>query len=201
MQYQKSELSKKNILDAAVKLALQKGFEGTSIRDICREAKLSIGAFYHHYPSKDALMNEAFLQFDNTLNEDDSTHKYENLAPLDAIRAILVDQTAFTASIGYRVITQYYRALLQNENRSAVSPERLYYQNVRKHVLRAQLAGDFTKSLSFETISEMLIKFVRGGLVDWCLHDGAYDVTAHTDRELKILMMSLVPVDGENDAD
>ncbi len=197
-QYQKSEASKKNILEASVRIALQKGFAATSIRDICKEAGVSIGAFYHHYPSKDALMNEAFLNFDNTLDEDAAAKKYDEMLPVDAVRAVLVDQTAFTAGIGYSVITQYYRALLQNQNRSAVSPKRAYYQSVNKHVRRAQQAGALTKALDSGVISEMLIKYVRGNLVDWCLHDGAYDVAARTEAELSILMNALLP--EQNDA-
>ncbi|MDR1619209.1 MAG: TetR/AcrR family transcriptional regulator; helix-turn-helix transcriptional regulator [Clostridiales bacterium] len=191
-QYQKSELSKKGILDAAMRLVLHKSFEAMSIRDICKEAGLSIGAFYHHFPSKDALMNEAFLHFDNTLDEDTAAKKYDKLPPVDAIRTVLVDQTAFTANMGYTVITQYYRALLQNQNRSAVSPRRAYYQSVRRHVRRAQRAGDFTNALETEEIAEMLIKYVRGNLVDWCLHDGAYDVAARTDAELREFMRALM---------
>ncbi|MDL2258957.1 TetR/AcrR family transcriptional regulator [Eubacteriales bacterium OttesenSCG-928-K08] len=191
-QHQKSEASKQSILDAALRLVLKNGFEATAIRDICKEAGLSIGAFYHHYPSKDALMNEAFLHFDSTLDEDAAAIKYDELPPVDAICAVLVDQTVFTANAGYSVITQYYRALLQNQNRSAVSPERAYYQNVCKHVRRAQQAGDITDGLDAETVSEMLIKYVRGNLVDWCLHDGAYDVGKATETELRVLMRSFL---------
>lgn len=190
-QSQKSESSKKGILDAAVRLVLQKGFEATSIRDICKEAGLSIGAFYHHYPSKDALMNEAFLHFDVTLDEDAAAARYDELPPADAVREILVHQTVFTAGMGYSVITQYYRALLQNQNRSAVSPERAYYQSVRRQVRRAQRQNIFTDAIPAEEIAELLIKFTRGSLVDWCLHDGVYDVGARTDAELRLLMKSL----------
>lgn len=192
-RYQKSEASKKSILDAAVRLVLQNGFEATSIRDICTEAGLSIGAFYHHYPSKDALMNEAFLHFDNTLDESSTAKKYGALPPVEAVLAVLVDQTVFTANMGYPIITQYYRALLQNENRSAVSPSRAYYQNVYKHVYRAQQAGDLTQTYSTQALSEMLIKYVRGNLVDWCLHDGAYDVSARTAQELSVLIRAMMP--------
>lgn len=187
-RYRKSEASKKSIMDAAVKLVLQKGFEAASIRDICKAAGASIGAFYHYYPSKDALMNEAFLHFDNTLDESAAAMKYDALPPLDAVRAVLVDQTVFTADMGFSVITQYYRALLQNHNRSAVSPQRVYYQNVQRQVRRAQEAREMTRNLEADVIAEMLIKYVRGCLIDWCLHDGAYDAAGRTDTELRELI-------------
>lgn len=186
----KSESSKKAILDAALILVRQKGFPKTSIRDICKAAGLSIGAFYHHFPSKDALMNEAFLYFDRTLMED-GAKKYAALPPIAALKAVLLDQSAFTANEGYQVITEYYRALLQNETRGAVSPERQYYKAVHAQVERAQAAGALSSAVPAEELAELLIKFVRGNLVDWCLHNGDYDAPARTSRELDLVLDAL----------
>lgn len=180
---EKAENTKKLILDAALTLVRKKGFAATSIRDICKAAKVSIGAFYHYFPSRDALLNDAFFHFDVTLTEEMFAH-YDSMPPLDALRQVLLDQTAFTANEGYAIITEYYRALLQGSHRDAVSPERLYYQAVRKYVQRAQAEGVFAQALSSTSITEFLIKFVRGCLVDWCLHNGNYDVCARTEREL-----------------
>jgi len=53
-QRKKSERRKriKQILSAARKLFLQKGYEQTTIRDICRESKLSNGAVFFYFKSK-----------------------------------------------------------------------------------------------------------------------------------------------------
>ena len=184
---QKAENSKKAILDAARVLVREKGFPKTSIRDICKAAGLSIGAFYHHYPSKDAMMNEAFLYFDKTLLED-GAKKYAALPPVEALKAVLLDQSAFTANEGYQVITEYYRALLQNETRGAISPERLYYKAVHAQVERAQAAGALKDTVPAGELGELLIKFVRGNLVDWCLHNGDYDAPKRTARELDLVL-------------
>lgn len=188
-QYLKSEASKKSILDAALILVRQKGFPKTSIRDICKAAGLSIGAFYHHFPSKDALMNEAFLHFDTTLSEE-GTKKYAQLPPIEALKAVLLDQTAFTANEGYQVITEYYRALLQYETRGAISPERQYYKAVRTQVERAQAEGALVGEVPAGELTELFIKFVRGSLVDWCLHNGAYDAVERTGQELELVLQA-----------
>jgi AcrR family transcriptional regulator len=47
----------KTILDAALKLFLEKGYEKTTILDIAGEMKgLTRGAFYHHFKSKEEVM-------------------------------------------------------------------------------------------------------------------------------------------------
>ncbi|MDL2234792.1 TetR/AcrR family transcriptional regulator [Christensenellaceae bacterium OttesenSCG-928-L17] len=181
------EGTKKLILDAALDIVRKRGFRTMSIRDICKKAGVSIGAFYHYYPSRDALLNEAFLHFDMTL-DDASVQRYDAMPPMDAIRQVLLDQTEFTANEGFSIITEYYRALLQSDRREAVSPERAYYQTVRKYVMIAQREGLMDTTPSAEEISEFLVKFVRGSLVDWCLHDGKYDIMERANRELGPLL-------------
>lgn len=49
-------LKKQNAIEkAALRLFIRQGFYGTSIRDIAREAGISIGNIYNYYPTKEAL--------------------------------------------------------------------------------------------------------------------------------------------------
>ncbi|MFW5714229.1 MAG: TetR/AcrR family transcriptional regulator [Brevefilum sp.] len=43
------------ILDASMDLFAQNGYDATSMSEICQAAQISKGAFYHHFPSKQAL--------------------------------------------------------------------------------------------------------------------------------------------------
>lgn len=47
--------TKDKLLEAAVKLVRAKGFSATSVDDLCREAGVTKGGFFHHFPSKEAL--------------------------------------------------------------------------------------------------------------------------------------------------
>ena len=47
------------ILNAALKLVRQKGFGATRIDDICAEAGVTKGAFFHHFKDKEAMGVEA----------------------------------------------------------------------------------------------------------------------------------------------
>ena len=49
------------LLDAAARVFANKGYAGTKIQDIVREAGLSTGAVYGRFRSKDALLREAVL--------------------------------------------------------------------------------------------------------------------------------------------
>jgi AcrR family transcriptional regulator len=52
----KGEATRQRALDAALALFRRKGFDATTMRDIAKEAGLSLGAAYHYFPSKHALV-------------------------------------------------------------------------------------------------------------------------------------------------
>ena len=54
----KGDLKKNSILETAEKLFFEKGYEQTSIQDILDVLSLSKGGFYHHFPSKEAILEE-----------------------------------------------------------------------------------------------------------------------------------------------
>ena len=54
----KGDLKKQEILRTAESLFCRYGYEATSIQDILDELKTSKGSFYHHFISKEALLEE-----------------------------------------------------------------------------------------------------------------------------------------------
>ena len=56
-QQQKSLETKNKIFQAAKRILQKKGYEALSIKNICEEAKVSNGSFYHHFKTKDDLLS------------------------------------------------------------------------------------------------------------------------------------------------
>lgn len=53
---------RQRILDAALKLFLKTGYDGTAIPPIAKEAGVSVGTIYRYFDSKEALVNELFCE-------------------------------------------------------------------------------------------------------------------------------------------
>ena len=53
MQHQHE--SKTKLLDATLKVVRAKGYSATRIEDVCAEAGLTKGSFFHHFKSKEDL--------------------------------------------------------------------------------------------------------------------------------------------------
>ena len=56
--------SKTRLLDATLKVVRTKGYSATRIEDICAEARLTKGSFFHHFKSKDDLALAAVAHWD-----------------------------------------------------------------------------------------------------------------------------------------
>ena len=54
----KGELKRSSILKAAEMLFFERGYDRTSVQDILDALSLSKGGFYHHFPSKEAVLEE-----------------------------------------------------------------------------------------------------------------------------------------------
>jgi len=62
-QEERSERSRSQILDAALKLFSHHGYGATSVRDIAEAANLSKGNVYHHFPDKESIFRALLDQY------------------------------------------------------------------------------------------------------------------------------------------
>lgn len=58
MTQQRGEVTRSHILDVAGELFAERGYDATSVADICARAGVTKGAFYHHFESKQAVFLE-----------------------------------------------------------------------------------------------------------------------------------------------
>ena len=70
-QIEKSERSRKGILDAALALFSHRGYGGTSVSDIADSAGVSKGNVYHHFPDKETIFRALIDRYFQTISEPD----------------------------------------------------------------------------------------------------------------------------------
>ena len=112
-QEERSEKSRQQILDAALKLFSHKGYGATSVRDIAEEADLSKGNVYHHFPDKETIFRalidryfEAMAQPDFPFNRALTSGSFpDNLEEIGlAIREVTRDYREYIALIYVDVV-------------------------------------------------------------------------------------------------
>ena len=63
----RSKATRDNILDAATQLFSRNGYDATGVAEICAAAGVSKGAFYHHFPTKQAIFMELLNTYLNNM--------------------------------------------------------------------------------------------------------------------------------------
>jgi AcrR family transcriptional regulator len=112
-QEERSEKSKQQILDAALKLFSHKGYGATSVRDIAEEAELSKGNVYHHFPDKETIFRGLLDRYFQAMSQPEFPFNRalaagafpENLEEIgNAIREIVQDYREYVALIYVDVV-------------------------------------------------------------------------------------------------
>lgn len=181
-----SHSTKNKILDTAKKMALEEDFDCLTIRDICMEAQISVGAFYHHFSSKEEMINESFLLYDRDLEQ--RIDQYNESDPVGSLKKLLLDQTAYVSSFPYKLVIEYYRTLLSSSTKGALDHKRTYYKTVSHFVSLAIDRKDFSPNYTKEYLTNYFIKHIRGNLIHWCMHPNEMDVVSQTSYELEQLL-------------
>ncbi len=98
----KAEATRARIREVAFRLLAEKGYEGTTMREIAEAAGTSLGLAYRYFPSKDAIILELYGQF-----QGDLAHAVDTLPPValaerffSAMRDLLALMSPHRATLG-----------------------------------------------------------------------------------------------------
>ena len=162
------EETKQKILDAATKLFMEKGFEQTTVLDIIGETGgLTRGAFYHHFKSKDDVLEAVLIRhwestdpFVDTMNRVMNA-KHEN--GLEKLKAI------FRLSLN-RNISSERNAAMTNIALQMLSSPRFFYEHHKSNLETAKwiqpiiaegMADGSIKPGNAKALSELIVIMVN----------------------------------------
>ena len=163
---QRSEETRGRITEAAIKLFSERGFDASSVDDICAEAGVSKGAFYHHFESKQALF---LALLDGWLRTIDSAIE----ASLDrtAPETFLAMTEAFpyifqTAGRGLPMFLEFWLQASRDEKiwQASIAPYRRYHKYFTSLIEKGVQEGSFT-TLNSEIASRMIVSMAMGLLL------------------------------------
>ncbi|MEG1721264.1 MAG: TetR/AcrR family transcriptional regulator [Pseudoflavonifractor sp.] len=167
-----SQQTEQAILQSALVLARESSFEGITVREICAHAGITTGAFYHHFPSKEALLQRGFTPLDSYMEQHMAGH--EDAPPAERLWLLLSGYAKFFEEDGPRLVGRYYEHRLSSGASAPLDPTRYTHRAMLDCLREAQKEGVLAPGRTPEWVADFLFRHFRGVVIDWVLHDGSY---------------------------
>lgn len=146
----RARTSDRQILDAALEVFAEKGFHGSSIREVALRAGVSVAGLYHHFPAKRSLLERLI---DETMDALIASTEEALAGVTDDPSAEL--RAAVSAHVRFHVHFQRQSFVGNTELRSLVSParERVIRKRDRQRAFFDDIVGRGLKSGDFRSAS------------------------------------------------
>ena len=178
------------LLDIAAKLFAERGFKNTTVRDIAEEAGILSGSLYHHFASKEAMVDELLDTFQTELWEQYDAIDASDRTPREKLEAVVrasfdaIDQhhsevAIFQTDAAYLSGFERFTYLEERNKRFRELWTRLLSQGVESGELRADLD------------IELVYRFLRDTVwvaVRWYRPSGELSPVQVADQYLSILL-------------
>ena len=178
------------LLAIAAELFAEKGFKSTTVRDIADAAGILSGSLYHHFDSKESMVDEILRSF-----QDELFAAYDAVLASDADPRAKLEQVV---RLSFEAIDQHRHevAIFQNEADYLGGFERFDYLAVRNEQSRnvwitllkdGMKSGDLRKDLDVE----LVYRFIRDTVwvaVRWYRPGGQLSHDTVADQYLSILL-------------
>lgn len=161
------------ILDAALTLMREAGFEAVTVRDICKKAGITTGAFYHHFQSKEELFDKGFAPLDQYMEKALEGQPADD--PAQRLKTILCDYTAFMENCG-ELTAQYYQRRLADPTVASMDASRYIQRALIDCFRQAQEQGIPILRDDPEWTADFCYCHFRGVVIDWLLHNREYSL-------------------------
>jgi len=169
--------TRKRLLESALALFRERGFDAVSVDEITKAANTSKGSFYTHFTTKSDIIKEEFRLIDDFyLALLPELEKIEGAA--DRLRAFSRGQLDYIHSVmGYQNLGIMYMNQLSdfNEEKVLTRRERPLFRITRDLVAYGQGRGEFTTRRPPEELAIWVNRCMRGFFLDWAISRAGID--------------------------
>lgn len=181
---------KKTIVDVIVNLMDEEGLKNVTIKDICENAGISIGSFYHYFSSKDSIVQEMYQLTDEyfLLNKDNiCSHFTAN----DDIIDFVTHYGLYVEHWGYYANLLVMRMSVEAAAKGHLNQHRKIY-DILKEIIDIGINDKFFKpSIDSEDLTSTIFVIMRGYLLEWTRRGADYPFKDNMVRHVKYFLNSI----------
>jgi AcrR family transcriptional regulator len=190
---QRSEETRAKIMEAAIKLFSNRGYNKASVDDICKEAGISKGAFYHHFKSKQALflaLLDGWLQFvDNAIEATKDKTVPETFMQMTQAFPYIFE----TAGENLPMFLEFWLQASRDKKiwEAGIAPYRRYHKYFTSLIKKGVDEGSFVE-VDPELASRMIVSTAMGLLLQSLLDPKGADWEKVSRESTNMLVSSLL---------
>ena len=181
----RGEKTKKKILEVALKLFAEKGFNKVTVDDIVKKSKTSKGSFYQHFRTKSDVFLVRFKEVDTFYLE---VYKSlpEDMDPVEKLTIFSQKLMHFLEEeMGKDLMKVIYSAALESEEHTYFLESNRYLFKIMRRLLEEAIEKDrIDPKFSIEDSLTMVTQAYMGAIYHWGLQT--------TDRSLESFSMPLM---------
>lgn len=185
---------REELLKIAAKLFAERGFGNTTVRDIADAAGILSGSLYHHFDSKESMVDEILAGFQAELFATYDEIIASNGSAREKIEALV--KASFAAIENHHAEV----AIFQNDANYLASFPRFHYLNERNNQFRelwhqVLAAGVTEGNMRADLDISLAYRFIRDTVwvaVRWYQPDGTISASQVAEEYLKILLDGIV---------
>lgn len=185
--------TKNTIFNVALKLFAKYGYEKVTIEDITKHANVSKGNFYTHFDSKDSVLVEQFHRIDSHYIEVFKKIP-SNESASNRLRILIGAMCDYCKNIcGINAIQVVYANQVSANKHVKIlnNTERPFYSFFREIVIQGQINGEFRNDIEPDELVELIARFCRALLYDWCLYNNTFDLQIEGNKYTDFILSSL----------
>ena len=171
---EQAEQTEKKIIQTAFDLMRKKDYDQVSVRDICKAANITTGAFYHHFSAKEDMLRRGFAPLDYHLEQ--LMEGRQSDPPMARLELLADGYASFVEQELGKLAGQYYMYRLSSRLPEALDSKRFTYQAMMACVEELAAAGQMTPGYTTEEVARFCMRHFRGIVIDWILHDYSYSL-------------------------
>jgi len=183
-QQLKSQETKKKIFVAAKDILRKSGYEALSIKNICEEAGVSNGSFYHHFKTKDDLLS-FYIEEQPSIDPEVLGTPADLSDVKKAIILVYLNYVKYCRELGVEFMANYYTPKNQSLNPLKRTARSYPIVTVREYLQRSIDTGILSPDLSLDEITTDIRMLVIGNVFEWCLKNGETDFEGNMKRSLE----------------
>lgn len=186
-QQLKSMETKARIFNAAKQILQKQGYEELSIKNICDEAGVSNGSFYHHFKTKDDLLSY-YIEEQPGINPDLLDLPADEEEARNTIIYVYLNYVRYCRELGVEFMANYYTPKNQSLN-PLIRTERPYpIVTVHNYLKKCLETGVIKLNYPLEEVTTDIRMLVIGNVFEWCLKNGNTDFEGNMKRSLEVYL-------------